>query len=283
MQYYEDIVLLMSSMSIAEMAAEYAEAWNAYRSGNPTMTDEEFDRLEDRLRKVAPFHEALNPDAMVLPGLRKNRMQSFDEWYSELPGRPVIAVQPKIDGIAIGLRYVDGELVRAQTKRGRCAFDLVQLVPSIPRQLKRKAEGTMEIHGELWGVPKDSGDQRTPQSIAAVSARFNRVSGSGLLFSAYRLIGSLCDESKSMEDLRRLGFDVPDTIVCTKPGEVRRLYEQWKEGHCGSKQPFNTKIFRTWPTDGVVCKIYDQRAQRKIGADDEAPRWAIALKKNGRA
>ena len=33
----------------------------------------------------------------------------------------------------------------------------------------------------------------------------------------------------------------------------------------------------------ALCKVYDQKVQRKLGATQVAPRWAIALKKNGRA
>ena len=57
-------------------------------------------------------------------GLRKNRRESFNEWYMQLPEKPIMVVQPKIDGIAIGLRYVDGKLTEAQTRKGRCAMEL---------------------------------------------------------------------------------------------------------------------------------------------------------------
>lgn len=283
MSYYEDIVLLMSSMSIAALAAEYKKADDAYRNGDPLMPNWQFDRLEDELRRLAPHHPVLKRDGVVMLSLENNRRQSLDEWYEKLPDRPVLVVQPKIDGISIGLRYVDGKLVEAQTRKGRDAFDLVQLVPSIPQNLKRNVEGVVEVHGELWGVPEGEEDNRTPQSLAAASARFKRVSGSGLLFCAYRIVGSLGDESRSLEDLRKFGFDVPDTILCTKPAEVRDLYGKWLAGHESEKQPFNTKIFKSWPTDGVVVKVFDQRLQRKLGATTKAPRWAIALKKNGRA
>ncbi len=282
MGYHEEVLLSIHGMSIAALAAQYLEAENAYRIGKPKMSDCEFDELRDKLRKAAPYHQALNGDAVML-SLVNNRYRSFDEWYIELPGRPTVVVQPKIDGISVGLRYVNGELAEAQTRNGRCALDMVRLVPSIPKHIKTSVTGMLEIHGELWGIPKDSKDKRTPQSIAAVSSRYRRVSGSGLLYCAYRIMGSLGDESRSMEDLRRFGFEVPDTIVCTKPAEVRKIYTQWLKGFEGSNQPFNKEVFRGWPTDGVVCKVYDQKLQRKLGATKEAPRWAIALKKNGRA
>ena len=281
MGYPDDIILLLPRMSIAALAAEYKKAEDAYRKGASKMPDWQFDELEDRLREAAPHHPYLAGDGVVMLGLRKNRRESFNEWYLQLPGNPIMVVQPKIDGIAIGLRYIDGKLAEAQTRKGRCALKLIEGVHSIPKRLKRKSQGTIEIHGELWGVPKDSQDSRTPQSIAAVSARFNRISGSGLQFDAYRIVGSLGDESRSMEDLRRFGFDVPDTIVCTKPAEVSQIYREWLDGYVSEKQPFNKKRFRSWPTDGVVAKVFDQKLQRKLGAGSECPNWAIALKANG--
>lgn len=281
MDYYEDVILLLTRMSVAALAAEYKKAEDAYRNGTPLMTDLQFDQLEDRLRKAAPDHPHLVGDGVVLLGLRKNRRESFNEWYMQLPGRPIMVVQPKIDGIALALRYVDGKLTEALTKQNRCVLNWIKGVHAIPKQLKRKSIGMVEVHGEIWGLPRDSQDTRTPQSIAAVSAKYNQEKGSRSLFAAYKILGSLTNESESMEDLRRHGFDVPDTYVCTKPAEVRKLYEQWLDGHASERQPYNSKIFKSWPTDGVVAKVFDQKLQRKLGAGFECPNWAIALKNNG--
>lgn len=268
-------------MSVAALAAEYKKADDAYRSGDSKMPDWRFDLIEDKLREADPHHPYLVGDGVVMLGLRKNRKESFNEWYLQLPGSPVMVVQPKIDGIALALRYVDGKLTEALTKKNRCVLNWIKSVHAIPKQLKRKSIGTVEIHGEIWGLPKDSKDTRTPQSIAAVSAKYNEEKGSRSLFAAYKILGSLTNESETMEDLRRHGFEVPDTYVCTKPAEVRKLYTQWLEGHASERQPFNSKIFKGWPTDGVVAKVFDQKLQRKLGAGSECPNWALALKKNG--
>ena len=281
MDYHEEVILFLTRMSVAALAAEYKKADDAYRSGDSKMPDWRFDLIEDKLREADPHHPYLVGDGVVMLGLRKNRKESFNEWYLQLPGSPVMVVQPKIDGIALALRYVDGKLTEALTKKNRCVLNWIKSVHAIPKQLKRKSIGTVEIHGEIWGLPKDSKDTRTPQSIAAVSAKYNEEKGSRSLFAAYKILGSLTNESETMEDLRRHGFEVPDTYVCTKPAEVRKLYTQWLEGHASERQPFNSKIFKGWPTDGVVAKVFDQKLQRKLGAGSECSNWALALKKNG--
>ena len=281
MGYHEEVVLFVDRMSIAALAADVERAQAAYRSGTRVMPDWEYDLKEDKLRQLDPNHPLLVGDGVVVLGLRKNFRESFNEWYLQLPGSPIMVVQPKIDGIALALRYVDGKLTEALTKQNRCVMDWIEGVHSIPKQLKRKTFGTVEIHGEIWGVKKDSKDKRTPQGIAAVSAKYKKEAGSRSTFAAYKLVGSLTNESQAVEDLRRYGFDVPDTYVCTKRAEVNKIYQKWLDGHESERQPFNSKIFKGWPTDGVVAKVFDQKLQRKLGACPECPNWAIALKANG--
>lgn len=270
MGYYEDIELLLPYMSIASIATDYERAEKAYRAGSPIMTDAEFDQLKEELSRLAPHHPYLNPGGLVMLSLKNNRSVSFDDWYEGLPGSPELVVQPKIDGISIGLRYVDGKLTAAQTRKGRCALKIAKLALNIPHKIK--AKGTVEIHGELWGLPESEDDNRSAQSIAAVASRLNRAEGSGLLFDAYRIIGALEDELKSIEDLQGFGFKVPDTRLCTKPSQVRDYHAKW----------LRWEIFDAWPTDGIVVKVLDQRLQRKLGANNVAPNWALALKKYGR-
>jgi len=270
MGYYEDIELLLPYMSIASIATDYERAEKAYRAGTPIMTDAEFDQLKEELHRLAPHHPYLNPGGLVMLSLKNNRSVSFDDWYEALPGSPELVVQPKIDGISIGLRYVDGKLIAAQTRKGRCALKIAKLALNIPHKIK--AKGIVEIHGELWGIPESEDDNRSAQSIAAVASRLNRAEGGGLLFDAYRIIGALEDELKSIEDLQGFGFKVPDTRLCTKPSQVRDYHAKW----------LRWEIFDAWPTDGIVVKVLDQRLQRKLGANNVAPNWALALKKYGR-
>ena len=119
MDYYEEVILFLTRMSIAALAADVERAQAAYRSGTRVMPDWEYDLKEDKLRQLAPNHPLLVGDGVVMLGLRKNHRESFKEWYMQLPGRPTMVVQPKIDGIALALRYVDGKLVDALTKTNR--------------------------------------------------------------------------------------------------------------------------------------------------------------------
>ena len=198
--------LLISKMSIAALRAEVRKANTAYRNGEPIMSDKAYDQLLEQLRSKAPHAPELDSDATVLLSLDN---QPFDYWYSTLPVGTTMVVQPKIDGCTLALRYVNGELVGAWTRSGRCAMETAMLVPSIPK--KFMASGVIEIHGELYGIADGQSQKHAARALN------RRPNGDGLLFCAFRLVGSEGSESCSMEHLRKRGFDVPDTLVCTFP------------------------------------------------------------------
>jgi len=245
-------------MSIAALRKQVRDANTAYRNGWLTMSDEAYDQLLSQLRDKAPYAPELDGDNVALLSLDT---QPFDYWYSTLPVDTTLVVQPKIDGCTVGLRYVDGELLNAWTRSGRCAIETARLVPSIPNEIKEL--GTVEIHGELYGIGLD-GSQKT-----AARALNRRPSGEGLLFCAFRLVGSTGSESCSMEHLRRYGFDVPDTLVCTYPSQVKNLHQQWIAG----------ELFNSWPTDGIVVKVFEHAVQQELGENSKTPHWALAMKR----
>ena len=240
--------LLISKMSIAALRAEVRKANTAYRKGEPTMSDQAYDQLLEQLRSKAPHAPELDGDATVLLSLDNTK---FEYWYSTLPVATTLVVQPKIDGCTVALRYEDGELVAAWTRSGRCAMSTAMLVPSIPKAFRSK--GTLEIHGELYGLWEGQS-----QKLAA-RALNRRPSGDGLVFSAFRIVGAEGSESCSMEKLRKLGFDVPDTLVCTFPSQVKDLHQKWLDG----------QLFDSWPTDGIVVKVFDHALQQKLGENSK--------------
>ena len=251
--------LLLSTMSVAALRAEVRKANSAYRLGSPIMSDAAYELLLRQLREKAPHAPELDSDAVALLSLDT---QPFEYWYSTLPVDTTLVVQPKIDGCTLGLRYVDGQLTAAWTRSGRCALETARLVPSIPQGIKTD-QGIVEIHGELYGMDFESSQK------AAARALNKRPSGDGLLFCAFRLVGAAGSESCSMDRLRKFGFDVPDTLVCTFPAQVKELYQQWIDG----------KRFDSWPTDGIVVKVFEHAVQRKLGENTKVPHWALAMKR----
>ena len=252
--------------SVAALRQQVRQADAAYRAGAPLMTDAEFDQLLAQLRALAPHApELLTPGG----GTALLSLDNGDPtiWWGTLPSKSVL-VQPKIDGVALALRYENGKLAAAWTRSGKCALAVARLVPSIPQHLRftdaLNVDATIEVRGELYGLDNK-------QSTPAAALRRKQPSGDGLAFTAYTLPSAPISttELDSLRTMERLGFDVPDALICTKLDEVLTLHRSWLAG----------TLFNSWPTDGIVARTLSHADQHTLGSTPLAPRWALALKR----
>ena len=134
-------------MSIAdELAKEFLYHNDLYRAGRSIISDKHFDALKKALVDANPKHPALKKvdEGCVLSGLGT---LPFAEWYSYLPDSPTVIVEPKIDGCAVAVRYVDGLLVKAWTRKGVDKTYCMRMIEDLPKHIL--AKGTVEIRGEL--------------------------------------------------------------------------------------------------------------------------------------
>ena len=245
----------------------------AYRRGYARIPDHEFDQmaaareqLKAQLRAVAAHAPELEEPEQSIALLSLDN-QPLEYWYSTLPVAAPMIVQPKIDGCSLGLRYVDGHLTHASKRCGSDVRDVALTVPSIPHKIK--VPGVVEVHGELHTF-----DANNPQASQKAAARAlnHHVSNDGLVFTAYRVVEPTGNEAGTLDFLRKLGFYTPDTLVCTYPSQVKTLHQRWLDG----------QLFTSYPTDGIVVKVYDHDLQRKMGVSNGAkpcPHWALALKR----
>jgi len=247
--------------SIEALRTQIRRADAAYRNGEPILTDSEYDGLEAELRALAPYAPELRYPGGGTALLSLDNC-SLESWYDYIKITPAVVVQPKIDGIAIAVRYKAGLLTDAWTRSGKCILDLVKEVGAIPNVIN--AGGDIEIHGELYGTTPGKS-----QTDAAQAARANRSGGRKLTFAAYRLYGATGTESTSLDTISRLGINVVDSLLCTKPKEVLKLYNEWLDG----------RRFASYPCDGVVAKVHDHSIQATLGTGSRAPVWALALKR----
>ena len=160
-----------------ELANRLLDARKAYyESDSPLMSDEDFDSLEELLRKQEPNHEYfkrvgyLGPESdsggkirhrvpMLSMGKVKN-LQGAEKWLRRLKLQPpyTLAVQPKIDGLSASLAYADGRLSYVATRGdGEVGQDITHIaayVKDIPEEIAFTKEH-VEIRGELH-LPRDT-------------------------------------------------------------------------------------------------------------------------------
>jgi DNA ligase (NAD+) len=209
-------------------------------------------------------------------------------------GEPAFSVEPKLDGLAVSLRYEAGRLAVAATRGdGATGEDVtanIRTIRTIP--LRLLGEGwpdVLEVRGEVFmpvaafndynaRVLADGGRPlANPRNGAAGSLRQldPRITAQRpLAFYAYA-IGAVdggalpTTHSATLERLRGWGFPVSaENAVVRGVDGLLRYY-----GAIGER-----RAQLAFDIDGVVYKLDDYAAQREMGFVSRAPRWAIAHK-----
>jgi DNA ligase (NAD+) len=203
--------------------------------------------------------------------------------------------EPKLDGVAISLRYQNGRLQQAATRgdgaTGEDVTSNVRTIAAIPLLLKRHAGAppwprSIEVRGEIYmplaGFEAYNALARKEERKELVNPR-NAAAGSlrqldprltaqrPLAFYAYSLVAENAPESH-FEALQLLkGWGLP-----VNP-EVRRVRDA--EGCVEYYQRMGEKRESlAYEIDGVVFKVESVDEQETLGYVSRAPRWAIAQK-----
>jgi DNA ligase (NAD+) len=287
---------------------------------SPEITDEQYDALVRDLRELEAAHpELITPDSPTqrvgerpLEGFAHVRhrlpMLSIDNTYSpadlrEFDGRVrkllgseayEYLVDPKIDGVAVALRYEDGRFVQGATRGdGVTGDDITQnlrTVRSVPLRLDGTDwPATLEVRGEVYW-PRTDFERTNAQRIKAGEEPFknprNATAGTlkqldarivgqrGLAFLAHGF-GVLepppnaKTHGQLIERLRTWGIPTsPHTRICPDIDAVIAFVEEWE----------SRRRQLDYDTDGLVVKIDDLRQRADLGQTSKAPRWCMAYK-----
>ena len=236
--------------------------------------EQEGDTLRQRFHEVAEFERRIE--------------QALDR------RQPVFSVEPKLDGLAISLRYEDGVFVQGATRGdGETGEDVtanLRTVRAIPLRLRGKDwPRVLEVRGEVIMLRKDfeafnerarkTGEKplANPRNGAAGSLRQHDPAITArrkLSFFAYavgQVEGFTLPEthSQTLKLLREWGFPVSAEVGTAKGFEGLIAYFE----RIGAKRDA-----LPYDIDGVVYKLDDYAGQRAMGFVSRAPRWAIAHK-----
>lgn len=291
-----------------------------YVLDDPEIPDSEYDRLMRELEKLEAAHpELVTPDSPTqrvgaqplkefaevqhkVPMLSlgnafsDEEMADFDERVRKLLDEAQIeySAEPKLDGLAISLRYERGRLVQGATRgdgyRGENVTSNVRTIGAIPLRLRgRDWPEVLEVRGEIF-MPKKGFEElnerarkkgektfANPRNAAAGSLRQldpKITATRPLSFYAYGWgelsVGSLGDTySATMAVLKQLGLPVSPELKVVR-------------GLQGCLDYFDAmarkRDYLDYEIDGVVFKVNDLQQQERLGYVSRAPRWAIARK-----
>ena len=116
-----------------------------YRMGKPLINDDQFDKLEANLFRVNPKATYFSKKSILpLPSLPKDSIKEF--LVGLLPDTRLI-IEPKIDGCAIALQYIDGVLIKAISRKGGDLTNKIKKIPDVPDKIK--VQGLIQIRGDF--------------------------------------------------------------------------------------------------------------------------------------
>jgi len=234
-----------------------------YRAGNALISDEQFDHLEKNLLRINPDCDYFtNKKALPLPSLPKNRIEEFIEGL--LPDTRLL-IQPKIDGCAIAIKYVNGKLEKAISRKGVDVTNKIEQVKDVPKEINIRS--SFVVRGELFA------EQEAPSYSQRIASGYLR-SGHDqpnpkISFCAFQIINTKTNEYQSLIYCRELGFTIPKFVEANRTSQVEVYRQAWLNG----------KLFNEYPTDGIVIKINSRKLQLLREKSYESyPFWQMAIK-----
>ncbi|HWQ91804.1 MAG TPA: NAD-dependent DNA ligase LigA, partial [Clostridia bacterium] len=291
-----------------------------YVLAQPSISDQDYDRLYRRLIDLeTEFPQLVSPDsptqrvggepAKEFKPLRHLKpMLSLDNTYSQqevrdfvgrvqrlLPGEKLDwVVEPKIDGVAMNLRYEQGVFSCGATRGdGTTGDDItanLRTIRSIPARLHgAKGPELLEVRGEVYltkaGFEKLNAQRRAageetfanPRNAAAGSLKQldPRIVAKRPLDIVLYGLGEVRGaeppgtHSDMLAWLKTLGFKTPQKVWhCATADELISAIEELD------------KVRRAfaYETDGAVIKLNSYQQRERTGFTSKAPRWAMAYK-----
>lgn len=289
-------------LTLRELVDKLNEATIAYDKGTPIMTDKEWDDLYFELEEREKSEGIIYPDSPTqkvyfetvskLEKVTHNhsmlslaKTKSLDD-VEKFIGREQCLLMLKLDGLTISLRYVNGELVSAETRgNGAIGEDVLhnaRVISSIPKTIPTKEEvivdGEMICDNETFQA-KFADKYKNPRNYAAgairrLDARENK--DSGLTFVAWDWInGKYGTLSDNLGHLADWGFKVVPYIF--RPTLANWWSGDQEETTLEQDIEYMKKNVK-YPIDGVVIKYDDVKYYQSLGATEHHFNGGLAYK-----
>jgi DNA ligase (NAD+) len=291
-----------------------------YIEAAPKVSDRDYDRLYHELldlekdfpNLIAPDSPSQRVGGEPLKAFKPVRhllpMLSLDNTYSQDEVRDFVkrvqkllpdealdwAVEPKVDGVAVSLRYENGKLTIGATRGdGTTGDDIttnLRTIRSVPLRLGGRVPEILEVRGEVFmpvaGFEKLNAERKAAGEELYINPR-NTAAGSLkqldprlvakrpldiVVYNIGKTEGASAHpqtHTEVLDWLRSFGFKTPEKIWhCHSADELIDAINELDQ------------IRKTFPyeTDGAVIKLNSFAQRERAGFTAKAPRWAIAYK-----
>ncbi len=282
-----------------------------YFSGEPIMSDKDWDALYDELSALekqtgivlpgSPTHRVGGEAKTALePHTHIHRLWSMDkaqstgavmDWVQrteKLSGQSDLeyCVEYKFDGLTLNLTYQDGQLIQAATRgngiTGEAILPQAKTIATVPRTIPYK--GLLEVQGECI------------MHLSVLDA-YNKTAKEPLKNARNAAAGALRNLDPAVTASRHLDAffyqigTIDNPPYTTQEGMLSFLRENGFQvspylGRCKSTQEIEQCIRHIeekrssldFLIDGVLIKVSDLSLREIMGYTDRFPRWAIAYK-----
>ena len=289
--------------------------FNYYVLDNPTVEDDEYDRLMRRIKEI----EAENPEIVsessptqhvggyaintfekvtheVQMGslqdvFSKGELYEFDERVKKAVGKAVYCVEPKIDGLSVSLEYKDGIFTRGSTRGdGFVGEDItknLKTIKSIPLELNEKLP-FIEVRGEVY-MPKadferlvktqlenDEQPAKNPRNAAAGSLRQK-----DSRITASRGLDIFVFNLQRIEG-KELTSHSESLDYMKKLGfnviDGYKTFDNIEDAVSRIMEIGENRQSYSYDIDGAVIKVDDFELRNELGSTAKVPKWAVAFK-----
>ncbi|WP_150539258.1 NAD-dependent DNA ligase LigA [Actinobacillus vicugnae] len=290
---------------------------------NPLVPDAEYDRLMNELKNLEWQHpDWITPDSPTqrvgakpldgfaqvtheIPMLSLDNafsdedldgfLRRMESYISEEPATLSFCCEPKLDGLAVSILYIDGVLSQAATRGdGTTGEDItanIRTIRNIPLKLAMdNPPARLEVRGEVF-MPQKGFEELNERALAKGEKTFanprNAAAGSlrqldpqitrqrPLVLNAYGIgVYESDDELPSthferLQWLKSIGIPVNNEIRLAQGREQLLAFY----ADIQTKRPT-----LGYDIDGTVLKVNQITLQEQLGFVSRSPRWAIAYK-----
>ncbi|RKG93440.1 NAD-dependent DNA ligase LigA [Corallococcus terminator] len=225
-------------------------------------------------------------------------LTEFDDRVRKLTGLTQVGYvcEPKLDGLAIALRFEDGRFIQGATRgdgtTGEDVTSNLRTIKSLPLELFPndgvKVPKRLEVRGEVFIRKEDFrklNEKREEQGEPLFANPRNAAAGSlrqldpketaARPLSVYLYeclpgdgVPAFKSHTEKLEYLKTLGLPINRYQPAEGADGIRQRYKESLEGR--HALPFEV--------DGMVVKVDDEDLRRRLGQVSKSPRWAVAYK-----
>jgi DNA ligase (NAD+) len=253
----------------------------------PTKEEEPDREKRHRLQDENTLPKLLDFDATIRKHLGADRVE--------------YVLEPKVDGVSIGVQYRDGKLALAVTRGdGQNGDDItanIRTVRAIPLELKLKSPPPLlEVRGEAYMASKDfdalntklesSGEKPFPNARNATAGTLKQLDPrlvarrpiSAVFYGVGAFEGiSFTTHAEMLQSLKEFGLPTQRKWwLCKDIDEVLKHYRD--EVVCGYDEKRDLRTELPYDIDGIVLKVNRMADWQRIPAKTRAPGYAIVHK-----